>query len=145
MRYPAYYCRNYPYCNRNKTDSIIVILCLYASTKHMDFIEKGRRRFSIARVILANHAGFCFGVRRAVETAERSAPAMTLGPIIHNPQVVASLAELDSDVVVVLAALLELELSDLLYFDRSMSYGRPLGMSFTTMLAAFFFSSSQAV
>ena len=60
----------------------------------MDFIEKGRRRFSIARVILANHAGFCFGVRRAVETAERSAPAMTLGPIIHNPQVVASLAEI---------------------------------------------------
>ncbi|MBQ3304950.1 MAG: bifunctional 4-hydroxy-3-methylbut-2-enyl diphosphate reductase/30S ribosomal protein S1, partial [Clostridia bacterium] len=37
---------------------------------------------------------FCFGVRRAVETAERSAPAMTLGPIIHNPQVVASLAEI---------------------------------------------------
>ncbi|MBQ6121360.1 MAG: 4-hydroxy-3-methylbut-2-enyl diphosphate reductase, partial [Clostridia bacterium] len=45
-------------------------------------------------MILANHAGFCFGVRRAVETAERSAPAMTLGPIIHNPQVVASLAEI---------------------------------------------------
>lgn len=60
----------------------------------MDFIEKGRRRLPIAHVILANHAGFCFGVRRAVETAERSAPAMTLGPIIHNPQVVASLAEI---------------------------------------------------
>ena len=60
----------------------------------MDFIEKERRRLPIARVILANHAGFCFGVRRAVETAERSAPAMTLGPIIHNPQVVASLAEI---------------------------------------------------
>ncbi len=60
----------------------------------MDFIEKGRRRFPIAHVILANHAGFCFGVRRAVETAERSAPATTLGPIIHNPQVVASLAKI---------------------------------------------------
>ena len=43
------------------------------------------------RVVLAKHAGFCFGVRRAVETAQRSAPAVTLGPIIHNPQVVAQL------------------------------------------------------
>ncbi len=44
--------------------------------------------------MLARHAGFCFGVRRAVETAQRSAPAVTLGPIIHNPQVVQSLAAL---------------------------------------------------
>ncbi|MBR6220085.1 MAG: 4-hydroxy-3-methylbut-2-enyl diphosphate reductase, partial [Clostridia bacterium] len=43
-------------------------------------------------MILARHAGFCFGVRRAVETAERAAPATTLGPIIHNPQVVEALA-----------------------------------------------------
>ncbi|MBQ6374198.1 MAG: 4-hydroxy-3-methylbut-2-enyl diphosphate reductase, partial [Clostridia bacterium] len=43
--------------------------------------------------MLARHAGFCFGVRRAVETAERYAPAVTLGPIIHNPQVVSSLGE----------------------------------------------------
>lgn len=56
--------------------------------------NKGWRRLPIARVVLASHAGFCFGVRRAVETAERSAPAMTLGPIIHNPQVVNSLAEI---------------------------------------------------
>ena len=53
-----------------------------------------RRRFPIARVVLARHAGFCFGVRRAVETARQSAPAVTLGPIIHNPQVVESLAEI---------------------------------------------------
>ena len=53
---------------------------------------KGLR--SIAKVVLAAHAGFCFGVRRAVETAEQSAPALTLGSIIHNPQVVASLAEI---------------------------------------------------
>ena len=46
---------------------------------------------------MARHAGFCFGVRRAVETAERSAPAITLGPIIHNPQVVGSLARLGVD------------------------------------------------
>ena len=48
----------------------------------------------IGRVELAKHAGFCFGVRRAVETAERSAPAITLGPIIHNPQVVDDLRDL---------------------------------------------------
>ena len=47
--------------------------------------------FSIGRIILAKHAGFCFGVRRAMETAEKSAPAVTLGPIIHNPQAVEQL------------------------------------------------------
>ena len=52
------------------------------------------RRREIARIVLARHAGFCFGVRRAVEMAERSAPAVTLGPIIHNPQVVESLKAL---------------------------------------------------
>ena len=59
--------------------------------KHMDFIVN-EGRFAIAKVLLATHAGFCFGVRRAVETAEKAAPAITLGPIIHNPQVVQSLA-----------------------------------------------------
>ena len=42
---------------------------------------------------MAKHAGFCFGVRRAVEAASRAAPAWTLGPVIHNPRVVAELAE----------------------------------------------------
>lgn len=40
------------------------------------------------RVILARSAGFCFGVRRAVEQAEKcareNASVCTLGPIIHN-------------------------------------------------------------
>ena len=49
---------------------------------------------TISRVVLARHAGFCFGVRRAVETAEGAAPAVTLGPIIHNPQVVERLTGL---------------------------------------------------
>lgn len=43
---------------------------------------------------MASHAGFCFGVRRAVEAAEKAAPAVTLGPIIHNPQVVSRLESL---------------------------------------------------
>ena len=48
----------------------------------------------MSEVILARHAGYCFGVRRAMETAERSAPAVTLGPIIHNPQAVEQLERL---------------------------------------------------
>ncbi|MBN2704850.1 MAG: 4-hydroxy-3-methylbut-2-enyl diphosphate reductase [Deltaproteobacteria bacterium] len=67
---------------------------------------------------VAGTAGFCFGVRRAVNLAEEAPqkyPGLkirTLGPIIHNPQVVTQLAEigvaqvnsideLDSGVVIV--------------------------------------------
>lgn len=39
-------------------------------------------------VVLAKSAGFCYGVRRAVELAERTAeegrPCVMLGSIIHN-------------------------------------------------------------
>ena len=60
---------------------------------------------TISRVVLARHAGFCFGVRRAVETAEGAAPAVTLGPIIHNPQVVERLTGLRHvDLVAAVAA-----------------------------------------
>ena len=49
-------------------------------------------------VTLAESAGFCFGVDRAVklvmETAESGKPAVTLGPIIHNRHVVQRLNEL---------------------------------------------------
>ena len=45
---------------------------------------------------IGEHAGFCFGVRRAVdkafECAERRLPCVTLGPLIHNPQEVERLA-----------------------------------------------------
>ena len=46
-------------------------------------------------ITLAKSAGFCFGVRRAIDIAEqlaRTQRAYTLGPIIHNPQMVAQLA-----------------------------------------------------
>ena len=50
------------------------------------------------RVILAESAGFCFGVRRAVNLAERAAEepgvCVTLGPIIHNRHVVERLLSL---------------------------------------------------
>ena len=46
-------------------------------------------------VILADYLGFCYGVKRAIHMARSSAqpgPARTLGPIIHNPQMVSKLA-----------------------------------------------------
>lgn len=50
------------------------------------------------RVILAKKAGFCFGVNRALEMAwatifEKAGPVYSLGPLIHNEQVQARLAE----------------------------------------------------
>ncbi len=47
-------------------------------------------------VILAEYLGFCYGVKRAIRLARESAGeqnASTLGPIIHNPQMVARLEE----------------------------------------------------
>lgn len=44
---------------------------------------------------IAENCGFCYGVKRAVnmanDTAEHTQKSYTLGPIIHNPQVVESL------------------------------------------------------
>jgi len=46
---------------------------------------------------LADKCGFCFGVRRAIDLAERTlrtgVEVYCLGPIIHNPQVVSRLIE----------------------------------------------------
>ena len=47
------------------------------------------------KVILAQHLGFCYGVKRAIKLARDSASPLirtcTLGPIIHNPQMVEKL------------------------------------------------------
>lgn len=46
------------------------------------------------KVELASYSGFCFGVKRAIKLAfqaandERAKPVYSLGPLIHNPQVV---------------------------------------------------------
>ena len=49
------------------------------------------------KVMLAKSAGFCFGVRRAVQLAEKiaagDAPYVMLGPVIHNEHVIEHLAE----------------------------------------------------
>jgi 4-hydroxy-3-methylbut-2-enyl diphosphate reductase len=53
---------------------------------------------------LATKAGFCFGVHRAIDLAlktvrETAPPIYSLGPLIHNPQVVAHLAGQGIEVV----------------------------------------------
>jgi (E)-4-hydroxy-3-methyl-but-2-enyl pyrophosphate reductase len=50
------------------------------------------------RVIRTKHLGFCFGVRRAInmvlkEVAEGRGRIYTIGPIIHNPQMVEALKD----------------------------------------------------
>ncbi|MCL2064996.1 MAG: 4-hydroxy-3-methylbut-2-enyl diphosphate reductase [Candidatus Cloacimonetes bacterium] len=49
----------------------------------------------MTNIRLAKNSGFCFGVKRAIKLAEQTANkygrATTIGPIIHNPQMVESL------------------------------------------------------
>jgi small subunit ribosomal protein S1 len=50
------------------------------------------------RIDVVKNAGFCFGVKRAIRIASEAArtrkePVHTVGPLIHNPQVVKKLAE----------------------------------------------------
>lgn len=47
----------------------------------------------MAEIIVAQHAGFCFGVRRAINLAEEAVndaklgrKVLSIGPLIHNPQ-----------------------------------------------------------
>ena len=58
----------------------------------------------MARIRIASEAGACYGVERALQmvegaAAERSGAVHTLGPLIHNPRVVADLAALGVDAV----------------------------------------------
>ncbi|MEG6616250.1 bifunctional 4-hydroxy-3-methylbut-2-enyl diphosphate reductase/30S ribosomal protein S1 [Peptococcaceae bacterium 1198_IL3148] len=53
---------------------------------------------SSLEILIASKAGFCFGVKRAIEMAQQTAqdkngPVYTYGPIIHNQQVVNKLQE----------------------------------------------------
>ena len=81
-------------------------------------------------IILAKHAGFCFGVKRAldltVEAANTAAAnnerIYSLGPVIHNPQAVAQLEEMG---VKVADTLDEVESGYLVV--RSMAYRPPSG------------------
>ncbi|MBI5557909.1 MAG: 4-hydroxy-3-methylbut-2-enyl diphosphate reductase [Deltaproteobacteria bacterium] len=56
------------------------------------------------KVILAKKAGFCMGVRRAVETTletvhKEDGKIVTFGPLIHNPQVLGLLKEQGVDIL----------------------------------------------
>ena len=56
----------------------------------------------MSRVILAKSAGFCFGVSRSVKMAEElleSGPCKSLGPLIHNEDVVSDLARRGLEVI----------------------------------------------
>lgn len=53
----------------------------------------------VLEIVLADHAGFCFGVKRATEMVielakDSNKHLYTLGPLIHNPQVVQRLGEM---------------------------------------------------
>lgn len=55
-------------------------------------------------VIVADNAGFCFGVKRAIKMAndtidQAASPVKALGPLIHNPQVVGSFQRRGLEVV----------------------------------------------
>ncbi len=49
------------------------------------------------KVLLAQHSGFCFGVKRAIQLAQEAAKSaekiFTIGPLIHNPQMIAELQQ----------------------------------------------------
>lgn len=55
------------------------------------------------QILRASEMGFCFGVRRAVEMMEASVrergPMVSLGSVVHNPQIVAKLRDEGLDVV----------------------------------------------
>ena len=56
------------------------------------------KRLNSMKIITAKRAGFCFGVKRAIDITfdmakENKKGVYTLGPIIHNPQVIAKLEE----------------------------------------------------
>jgi 4-hydroxy-3-methylbut-2-enyl diphosphate reductase len=57
-------------------------------------------------ILLAREMGFCFGVRRAVEMMEESVrdggEMVSLGSVVHNPQVVGQLKERGLDVIATL-------------------------------------------
>ena len=62
-------------------------------------------------IVLAKEMGFCFGVRRAVEMMEEATQQqgamVSLGSVVHNPQVVAQLREKGLDVIASLSEVSE--------------------------------------
>jgi 4-hydroxy-3-methylbut-2-enyl diphosphate reductase len=67
----------------------------------MKFVRK--RKFDILKVTVAESAGFCFGVKRAVDLvykeAAKNGNVYTFGPIIHNESVVEDLNKMGVKVI----------------------------------------------
>ncbi len=66
--------------------------------------EPRRVRAGEVEIVVARYAGYCYGVERALRITEEALegaakPVATLGPIIHNPTVVADLAGRGAEVV----------------------------------------------
>ncbi len=79
------------------------------------------------KVILAKHAGFCFGVKRAVELAYKEAGkkhVYTYGPIIHNEEVVADLESKGISVINTIEDIKAIEEPDATIILRSHGVGR---------------------
>ena len=70
---------------------------MFYNPEHLQLNLEGE----VMEVILAEHFGFCYGVKRAIKIARENADgkSCTLGPIIHNPQMVARLKSEGVDVV----------------------------------------------
>ena len=70
----------------------------------------------MCNITLAKTAGFCFGVDRAIKLIEKllseGKKVATLGPIIHNPQVIEDFKKLCEFYKVSADELLELKISD---------------------------------
>ncbi len=59
--------------------------------------DPGAEQVKSVDIRVSEHAGFCWGVERALEIARRAAesapaPVRSLGPLIHNPGVIEDLA-----------------------------------------------------
>ncbi len=82
--------------------------CMIIGTEFVDL-----ERIGSMEVRLATHAGFCFGVKRAVETVyeqiETGKTIYTYGPIIHNEEVVKDLEKRGVTVLPDKEALLNLD------------------------------------
>ena len=70
----------------------------HSKAEHAGLRESDAERPAGPKVITAKTAGFCFGVKRAVSAVEELAEKgggriFTLGPIIHNEQVVQELED----------------------------------------------------
>ena len=94
-------------------------------------------------VILAKSAGFCFGVRRAVNEVyrcleeEKDTPIYTFGPIIHNDEVVNDLKNKGVQVVDTLESLAALKKGIVIIRSHGVGRDTETKMLYTMLMAMF--------